>query len=95
MDFCLVEICYGINYYFDPQIASLDKDDEFTVAETVQQAKDLHRSKTLIDSFSASHTTQLLSKLTTAGFVYKNRHGKYAFAIPLLGRFIRRQGWES
>ena len=26
-----------------------------------------------------------------AGLVYKNRHGKYSFAVPLLGRFILRQ----
>jgi len=24
--------------------------------------------------------------------VYKNRHGRYSFAVPLLGRFITRQG---
>ena len=32
-----------------------------------------------------SHVTQILSKLTQNGLVYKNRHGRYSFAVPLLG----------
>jgi hypothetical protein len=32
----------------------------------------------------------LLAKLSDAGLVYKNRHGKYAFAVPLLGDYILR-----
>ena len=38
-----------------------------------------------------SHVSQMLAALSEAGLVYKNRHGKYSFAVPLLGRFIRRQ----
>lgn len=41
--------------------------------------------------FSPSHANQMLSALSSAGLVYKNRHGRYSFAVPLLGRFIRRQ----
>jgi hypothetical protein len=26
-----------------------------------------------------------------SGLVYKNRHGKYSFAVPLMGPFILRQ----
>jgi len=28
--------------------------------------------------------------LARAGLVYKNRHGHYSFAVPLMGQFIRR-----
>ena len=34
---------------------------------------------------------QILGKLAENGLVYRNRHGRYSFAIPLLGDFIRRQ----
>jgi hypothetical protein len=37
----------------------------------------------------------MLSTLNTAGLVYKNRHGKYSFAVPLLGQFIRRRRQEG
>ena len=30
-------------------------------------------------------------KYTDAGLVYKNRHGRYSFAVPLFGQFILRQ----
>jgi hypothetical protein len=32
----------------------------------------------------------MLASLGDAGLIYKNRHGKYSFAVPLLGQFIRR-----
>ena len=32
----------------------------------------------------------MLSSLAERGMIYKNRFGKYSFAVPLLGRFIRR-----
>ena len=41
--------------------------------------------------FSASQVSQMLASLGNAGLVYKNRHGKYSFAVPLLGQFIARQ----
>lgn len=67
-------------------IAALDScDEEFTIQEVVEQ------SKNAAESFSASHVSQMLTKLALAGLVYKNRHGKYSFAVPLLGQFIRRQ----
>lgn len=76
-------------------IAELDTcDTEFTVQEVVQKAKHLQQDGTLDSAFSASHVNQILAKLSSAGFVYKNRHGKYSFAIPLLSRFIRRQTAE-
>ncbi len=67
-------------------IASLpNSDDEFTVRDVVEAAKGLVRP------FSASHVNQMLAALGNAGLVYKNRHGKYSFAVPLLGQFILRQ----
>jgi len=38
--------------------------------------------------FSASHANQMLASLAERGMIYKNRIGKYSFAVPLLGRFI-------
>jgi hypothetical protein len=71
------------------QIAMLDNcDEEFTVQEIVVQAKALG------DPFSSSLVNQMLSTLTDAGLIYKNRHGKYSFAVPLLGQFIMRQARE-
>jgi DNA-binding transcriptional ArsR family regulator len=61
-------------------------DDEFAVGEVVEQSQ---ASPT--KPFSPSHVTQLLGKLTQNGLVYKNRHGRYSFAVPLLGEFIKRQ----
>jgi len=72
-------------------IASLDHcDGEFTVQEIVERSRTM-----LVKAFSSSHAHQMLSALGEAGLVYKNRHGKYAFAVPLLGAFIHRQGLES
>jgi hypothetical protein len=34
---------------------------------------------------------QMLSALSDAGLVYKNRWGRYSLAVPLLDEFIRRQ----
>jgi AAA ATPase domain len=60
-------------------------DDEFTIQELVEEAK-LRLPKT----FSPSHANQMLGSLAERGMIYKNRLGKYSFAVPLLGRFIRR-----
>ena len=61
-------------------------DDEFTVQEVVEESR-----RSLDKPFSSSHVNQMLVTLSTQGLVYKNRHGKYSFAVPLLGRFIVRQ----
>jgi hypothetical protein len=42
-------------------------------------------------AFSSSHVNQMLGALGEQGLVYKNRHGKYSFAVPMLSGFIRRQ----
>ena len=68
-------------------IARLEScDDEFTVQEVVEESR-----RSLDKPFSSSHVSQMLVTLAAQGLVYKNRHGKYSFAVPLLGRFIRRQ----
>jgi hypothetical protein len=71
-------------------IASLEScDEEFTVQEVSEQS-----TKLIKKPFSPSHVNQMLVALSVAGLVYKNRHGKYSFAVPLLGRFIARQHEE-
>lgn len=68
-------------------IARLEShDDEFTVQEIVEKSKEM-----LDKPFSSSHTNQILAALAAAGLVYKNRHGRYSFAVPLFGEFILRQ----
>jgi hypothetical protein len=59
---------------------------EFTVQELVEGSQRL-----LKKPFSSSHVNQMLVSLSHAGLVYKNRHGKYSFAVPLLNKFILRQ----
>lgn len=60
-------------------------DDEFTIQELVEKAAAL-----LPKTFSSSHANQMLASLAEKGMIYKNRLGKYSFAVPLLGRFILR-----
>jgi hypothetical protein len=68
-------------------VSMLDNADlEFTVREVVGASKDA-----LIQPFTPSHVSQMLSALAQAGLVYKNRHGKYSLAVPLLSQFIQRQ----
>lgn len=67
-------------------IASLGRpDEEFTVQEVVQASKQLEKP------FTSSHVNQMLAGLSGAGLIYKNRFGKYSFAVPLFDRFILRQ----
>ena len=67
-------------------IATLGKpDEEFTVQEVVQASEQLDKP------FTSSHVNQMLAGLSGAGLIYKNRFGKYSFAVPLFDRFILRQ----
>lgn len=61
-------------------------DDEFAVSKIVGKSKESG-----LKPFSSSHVNQMLAALGENGLVYKNRYGRYAFAVPLLGAFIRRQ----
>jgi AAA ATPase domain len=66
---------------------SLDRSDgEVTIQDIVSESKRL-----LTKGFSPSHANQILVALNGKGLVYKNRHGRYSLAVPLLDRFIRRQ----
>lgn len=67
-------------------IANLERpDEEFTIQELVEKGRQL-----LSKTFSPSHANQMLASLAERGMIYKNRLGKYSFAVPLLGRFILR-----
>lgn len=59
---------------------------EFSVQEIVDESK-----KSADKTFSNSHVNQMLNSLVGAGLIFKNRHGRYAFAVPLLSHFILRQ----
>jgi AAA ATPase domain len=59
---------------------------EFSIQEVVEASKG-RSSK----PFSSSHVNQMFTTLTNRGLIYKNRHGKYSFAVPLMDQFIRRQ----
>lgn len=68
-------------------VAHLDNSGgEFTVQAIVEESKRL-----LPKPFGNSHTNQMLSTLSDMGLIYKNRWGRYSFAVPLFDRFIRRQ----
>ena len=58
---------------------------EFTVQEIVEESKTSERA------FSGSRVSQILSALFDEGMVFKNRHGKYILAVPLLDDYIRRR----
>lgn len=58
---------------------------EFSVQEAVEASKQLDKS------FSNSHVNQMLNKMIDSGIIYKNRYGRYSFAVPLMDKFILRQ----
>lgn len=69
-------------------VAQLDNcDSEFSVQDIVEKSKEVGSQK----PFGSSHINQMLVALNNSGLVYKNRYGKYSFAVPLLGQFILRQ----
>jgi hypothetical protein len=71
-------------------IANLESSEgEFTVQEIVDASQLTPRH------FSNSHANQMLSTLSDNGLVFKNRHGKYSFAVPLMDKFIKRQTVSS
>jgi len=60
-------------------------DEEFTISELTEMTRTL-----LPKGFSPSNANQMLASLAERGMIYKNRMGRYSFAVPLLGRFILR-----
>jgi hypothetical protein len=72
-------------------IASLGKqEEEFTVQEVLEESSSLPKPFS-----SSSHVNQMLATLCDAGLIYKNRWGKYSFAVPLFDRFILRQSADQ
>jgi hypothetical protein len=61
-------------------------DEEFTIQEVVQESK----KHPPIKACKSSAVNQIFVTLAQQGMVYKNRFGKYSFAVPLMGSFIRR-----
>lgn len=59
---------------------------EFSVQEISEKSKEVSEKP-----FSSSHVNQMLASLIKVGLIYKNRFGRYSFAVPLMGEFIRRQ----
>ncbi len=57
---------------------------EFTVQEIVTE------SQTTDKPFTNSRVSAILNSLMDAGLVYRNRHGKYRFAVPMFSQFILR-----
>lgn len=67
-------------------IAQLETaDDEFTIQDIMEKSE-----KILNNPFGRSQINQMLVTLITAGLIYKDRHGKYLFAVPLMAGFIKR-----
>lgn len=64
--------------------------DEFSAQDIISKAKE-----NAAVSFSPSHISQILKKLVESGFIYKNKHGKYSFAVPLLADYINRKEAEA
>ncbi|MBI2606439.1 MAG: AAA family ATPase [Deltaproteobacteria bacterium] len=60
-------------------------DEEFTVHDVVEESKKYQER-----GFGPSQANQMLSSMINNGLIFKNRHGKYSFAVPLFGDFIRR-----
>ena len=71
-------------------IAKLGKPDEFSLQEVLALSREL-----LDRPFGASAANQMLVALGKSGHVYKNRHGRYSLAVPLLGGFILREEGDA
>jgi hypothetical protein len=63
-----------------------DAEEEFTISEIVEVSRRLSLKK-----FTPGDVSQILPRLIDKGIIYKNRLGKYSFAVPLFSRFIRRK----
>ena len=61
------------------------RDGEFTIQDLVEKSAEV-----LDKPISGSHANQMLNTLAEQGMTFKNRRGRYAFALPLLADFIRR-----
>ena len=64
-------------------------DGEFTIQDLVGKSAEI-----LAKPFNPSHANQMLNTLGQQGMTFKNRRGRYAFALPLFADFIRRHCLE-
>ena len=72
-------------------IAKLDSaNEEFTTKEIVQMS-----NKLLDNPFSPAYVVNSLVKLTNIGLIFKNRRGKYSFAVPLIADYINRNNNDA
>lgn len=67
----------------------INANQEFTVREISEKSYDLK------NPFKPQYINNSLLKLIEAGLIYKNRRGKYSFAVPLLADYILRQEYET
>ncbi|NLF09344.1 MAG: ATP-binding protein [Pirellulaceae bacterium] len=72
-------------------IASLSSHEEFSIAEIVECSKKEDFTRLKIKPFASNDVSQMLPRLIEKGLVYKNRLGKYCFAVPLFSDFICRR----
>ena len=72
-------------------IANLSETREFTIQEAASKSKEMLKEGLLAKPFSNSLVNQMLSTLAERGLIFRNRHGKYSFAVPLFDRYILRQ----
>ncbi len=67
-------------------IANLDNaEEEFTIKEIEEESLNTD------NPFKRSPINLMLKSLSENGLIYKNRHGKYSFAVPLFSQFIKRE----
>lgn len=72
-------------------IATLETcDAEFTISEIVSASRSPRIARMIRKPFRANDISQMLPRLIEAGLVYRDRHGKYLFAVPLFGAYVRR-----
>ncbi len=66
-------------------IAQMQTGGEFTVNDIVTASEEF-----LARPFSASRVSAILTSLIKLGLVFRNRHGRYCFAVPMFEEFILR-----
>jgi hypothetical protein len=64
--------------------------EEFTAKEISEKSNEL-----LDNPFAPAYVVNSLNKLTAQGLIFKNRRGKYSFAVPLLADYINRSNEDE
>lgn len=64
--------------------------EEFTVKDIATKSREI-----IAKPFAPAHINNTLLKLIDFGLIFKNRRGRYSFAVPLLADYINRQEIES